>query len=120
MAGYARVMMGGSGIPAGMATAINGGVQTLAGAGTTQGTATPINLGCAFFNSVGSGTGGVLTAGAPGDDVWVHNAGANSLSVYPPTGAQINAAGTNTAVAVAQNTAMQFRCISATQWSAIS
>jgi hypothetical protein len=118
MSGYAKVMMGGSGIPAGMATAINGGVQTLVAAGTTQGTATTINLGCAFFSTVAASSGGVLSAGAPGDDVWVYNAGANALAVYPPSGAKINNVATNGSVSLATNTSIIFKCVSATQWIA--
>ena len=118
---YARQMMGGSGIPAGMATAINGGVQSgLTATGTTQGTAYNVNLGMAYFSTVAASTGAVLTAGAPGDETWIHNAGANALTVYPPSGAQINAAGPNTGVSLATNTGMILKCISATQWVAVS
>ena len=118
---YANKMMGGSGIPAQMATAITGGVlNTLTATGTTQGTAYTVGLGTAYFSTVAANTGAVLQAGAPGDEVWIHNAGANALTVYPPSGAQINAAGTNTGVSLATNTGLLLKCISATQWVAIS
>ncbi len=117
---YANKMMGGSGIPAGMATAITGGVlNTLTATGTTQATAYTVNLGTAFFSTVGASSGAVLTAGAPGDDVWIYNGGANTLTVYPPSGAKINGGSTNAGVSLGTNTSMFLRCISATQWVAI-
>ncbi len=119
MSGYAQVMMGGSGIPAGMATAINGGVaNALTATGTVQGDAYTLTLGCNRFTTVGAGTGAILKAGAPGDEIWVWNAGANALLVYPPSGAQINAAGSNTAVSLGTNSGYILKCISATQWIA--
>lgn len=72
-----------------------GGIGTgISAAGSTQGTATQL---AAEFNqvaTVGSGTGVILaTALAVPQYVW--NDGANSLLVYPPSGAQINNLGTN-------------------------
>ncbi len=118
MGTVARLIMQG-GQSAGTAVAITGGSQTLAGAGTTQGTATAINVGHADFTTVGSGSGGVLAAGSPGDEVTVYNAGANALAVYPPSGAKINNGATNGSVSCPTNTMMLFKCVSATVWRAM-
>ena len=59
---------------------------TVAAAGSTQATATPLNAKFNNVSTVAASTGVSLPAGAVfGDEVLVRNAGANALSVYPAT-----------------------------------
>ena len=66
-----------------------------------------------------TGAGVILYAGSAGDWQVVYNGGANSLSVYPPAGAQINALGTNTAATLPVNTGSIYFCMSSTAFMAI-
>lgn len=85
----------------------------VAAAGTTQGTATSLTAGVNFISTVGAGSGVVLTAGP---SQTVYNAGANVLSVYPPTSAAINQLAVNIPIILARFTAATFYYVSATQW----
>ena len=114
----ASKMMGG-GVPAGMAKAINGDVASaLSGAGTVQGDATAINSGIAVFTTVAASSGGILPSCEIGDSVEVLNFGANTLTLYPDSGARINAVATNGGVSLATNTAMRFVRFTSTRWMA--
>lgn len=107
------------GLSAMTSLAINGGVAAgLSAAGTTQGTATALALGCNTVTTVASSSGVILPAGNLGDEMWVFNNGANSLTVYPPTSAKINAGSTNAGVSIGTATVCVFKCVSATQWIA--
>lgn len=112
----AKQMMGG-GVSSGQAKAINGSVATaLSGAGTTQGTATAINAGTAVFSTVAASAGAILPSCEVSDEVLVYNGGANTLTVYPDSGSQINAVATNGGVSCPTNTAMLFKRITTTRW----
>src|SRR3990167_3269581 len=68
----------------------------LTAAGTTQGTAYESTSAKNAFTTVAAGTGTILDSdAAPGDSQMIYNGGANALTVYPPSGAQINALGAN-------------------------
>lgn len=113
----AREMMNG-GLSAGQAKAINGGVvPALSGAGTTQGTATAIRTSTAVFTTVGASSGGILPACEIGDSVEVLNLGANALTIYPDSGARINAVATNGGISLGVNTAIILRRFTATRWA---
>lgn len=72
------------------------------------------------FSTVADGTGAVLDdQAAGGDSQMIYNGGANSLRVYPPSGAQINGLGANNPVLIGTNTACEFVCLSTTLWTAI-
>jgi hypothetical protein len=55
----------------------------------------------------------------PGDKVYIYNAGANTLSVYPPTGEYIQSGAINAAFSVGANKSAIFIKRSSTKWMAI-
>lgn len=85
-------------------------ITGLSGAGTTQGTATPLNASINIATTVASGTGFVLplitlsgNTIKVGTEIKLFNRGANTASLYPPSGGQIEALGTNNPSGVAVN-----------------
>lgn len=76
--------------------------QTLTATGTNQGTALPISALTNFFTTVANGTGAVLAVPtnvyALGLRITFYNDGANALSVYPNSGAQIDGDGADVPV----------------------
>lgn len=114
----ARDIMAG-GFSAGSAKAVNGQVSAaLSGAGTVQGDATSIVASINVFTTTAASTGGILPACEVGDSVEILNLGANTLTVYPDSGARINQVATNGGVSLATNTAMIFRRFTSTRWAA--
>lgn len=87
----------------------------LSAAGNSQATATALTNSVNGITTAAASSGVILYAGSGGDSQLVFNGGANTLSVYPPTGAQINALGANNAFSLAVNTGAQFTFITATQ-----
>lgn len=110
-----KVFSAGVSIPA--AAAICQDVATaISAAGTNQATATALSAADNEVTTVASGTGvGLPSLGAAGDTVTVFNAGANPLSVYPPSGMKINALPTNGAMILAVNTGCLFKFVSTTR-----
>lgn len=110
-----------SGLSAGQATAINGGVaNTLTALGTTQANALLLPGDINRFTTVAAGTGTVLPPMNPGDSVEVINKGANALLVYPPAGGVINSLGANAGYSVAAATPFaKIRCIDALTYVAL-
>lgn len=95
---FKRNIMG-SGIAAGAAETIVGGVNSIvAGAGTTHSDATLLPLSSHFWIKTGANNSGlILPPGngsgdgmAPGDSMIIYNGTANTLLLYPPLGGQIN------------------------------
>lgn len=110
----------GSGLGTLTVASMTDAATALSAAGTTQGTATEVTTSTAAFSTVASGAGAVLDNEAVGGDAQlVYNGGANALSVYPPSGAQINALGLNNAMLLPVKTACDFRCLSSTAWTGI-
>ncbi|HMO30873.1 hypothetical protein, partial [Enterovirga sp.] len=89
---------------------------SLSAAGTTQATARALTSAVSILTTVASGSGVVLALSDPGTRQEVLNRGANALLVYPPSGAQIEAAGTDTAVSLPAGGRAAFLCASATQF----
>ena len=87
----------------------------ISAAGTTQATAQLLINGLCWVTTVASGAGVVLFSGNQGTSQTVYNAGANQLKVYPPSGAQINALGTNNAMTLPINTVCHFWTLSSVQ-----
>ena len=109
-----NVMQGG--LSSGQAQAIGGQVgASLTAAGTSQGTALALNADICFISTAAANSGVKLYAGMPGDSQIVYNAGANTVTVYPPTGAKINNAATNAGVLIAVNTFCEFFTVTTTQ-----
>ena len=114
----------GAGIAPMAAAQIAGDLQTgVTAAGTTQAGATPV-YGDNVVVTTAAASSGVILSGnagfAPGDDVFLTNQGANSLSVYPPVGGQINAGGVNAAFAVAAGKSTFFRSVGGNQFYAMA
>ena len=112
----AALLMG-SGLSASAARHIVGTTQSgLTATGTTQADAlalTDVNE----FTTVASGTGGLIPLGCNrGDDIFVYNIGANTLTVYPPVGESINALSANAGFSVATAKTCIFRKVSPTRW----
>lgn len=116
MARALEMMRGGC--SAGMAKAINGQVQSaVSAAGTTQGTATDLSAGINVVTTAAASSGVQLPATEIGDEIEVLNLGANAVTVYPDSGAQINALAANAGFLLATNTAVKLRRFTSTRWA---
>jgi hypothetical protein len=94
--------------------------SALTATGTNQATAYEVTTAKAAFSTVAASTGAVLDdQAAPGDTQMIYNGGANSLTVYPPSGAQINALGTNNGMLLPVRTACEFYCLTTTLWTGV-
>jgi|APCry1669188970_1035186.scaffolds.fasta_scaffold77891_1 hypothetical protein len=92
------------------------GTQTgITAAGSTQGTATLIGKSINVIGTATAGTGVVLPS-TTGARIFIVNTGASTVNVYPNSGAQINALGTNTPYTLATSAKMEFISTSTTQW----
>ena len=110
----------GSGLNSLQVAAIGNDVASgLTATGTNQATAYAMTAADNEFTTVADGSGARLYAGTPGDSQTVYNGGANPITVYPPTGSQINGLGTNNGVALPSATACLFKCVSSTRWIGI-
>ena len=109
-----------AGLSATAAAAIQGTVANgLVATGTTQATALPLGADNNDFLTVPAGTGALLPAMNPGDDITVYNGGANALLIYPPVGGQIKGLGTNAGYSLATATPLCYVvCISPLQYVA--
>jgi len=112
-----RIM--GGGLSAGAAQAVNGDVASgLTSAGTNQGTALELTSGVNVVETAAASTGVVLTDSMISDQYEILNLGANAITVYPPSGARINAIATNGGFTLATNTACKIRKFTSTRWVA--
>ncbi|ACI52309.1 conserved hypothetical protein [Gluconacetobacter diazotrophicus PA1 5] len=89
---------------------------SLAGAGTSQGTAAALAADVNLFTTVAAGSGAVLSAGAAGTWQKVLNRGAASLLVYPPPGGAIDAGAADAPATILAGGGATFWQNSATQW----
>jgi hypothetical protein len=90
----------------------------LTAAGTTQGTALAITNQTNEFTTVAASSGGILPSPEQGEFIFVANAGANALNVYPASGHSINALGANAAFSLAAGKNALFWAATATKWYA--
>jgi hypothetical protein len=105
----------GIGVPPVMAQGIGGqGATGLVAAGSTQGTALALVASNNVIATAALSTGVILPAVQAGEEVWVYNAGANTVNVYPPLGAAINSGATNAAFTLATTVSGQFKFVSNT------
>ena len=93
--------------------AASGVAAALTALGSVQGDAYSMTASVNQFTTVAAGTGAILTAGP---SQTVYNGGANTLKVYPNSGAKINNLATNAFIILAMNTACTFWYVSSTQW----
>lgn len=111
-----------NGVFAPVADLLMGQVTTgITAAGSDLAGATALTNDVNVVGTVAASTGVRLPASAEvGDVVFVHNLGANSLSVYPPTATGvIDGGAAGAAKAVAAGKGAMFRRVSATLWVAL-
>lgn len=116
MALQARIVQ--SGLSAINAQAIQGTVaNTLTATGTVQGNAFALPADVNRFTTVAAGTGAILPAMNPGDEIVVFNGGANALLLYPPVGGAINAVAVNGSYSIATATPTAYvTCVTPLQY----
>lgn len=91
-----------AGNPATSAGAIAGSVaRSLVATGTVTGDALALAAANNFFGTVAANTGARLPPGTEGDEIFVYNGGASTLTVYPPSGGTINNLSADTGLALA-------------------
>ena len=78
-------------------------------AGTGDNDATPVGAGWCQVTTVASGTGIIMDQTGAGDTLYVINAGANALKIYPPPNAQIDALGVTNGYSLAPGKTQIFR-----------
>lgn len=95
----------------------------LTGTGSTQGTATPLTANFNIATTVAASTGFILPLLTPslnpihiGTSIEFLNRGANIASIYPPSGAEIEALGTNNPSGVAPHGSAKFTFAGSAQW----
>jgi hypothetical protein len=94
------------------------GITAHAGGG--QGSAVPLTTVINRVTTVGTaGDSVVMPASAPGMQIMVANAAANSMNVFPASGDAINALGANAAYALAAGKTATLYCANAGQWHAL-
>lgn len=80
-----------TGVTLPQAKATNGIVSpALTASGTSSVNATVLAWGKNLIATAAAGTGAIVPVGEDGDELSVYNAGANTVSIYPPSGALIN------------------------------
>ncbi len=107
-----------AGLPPLTALGINGNVQTIALAGSTQTDATAMGSGCAQATS-GSGGCRLPSGASVGDSIEFFNVSGNTASVYPPTSEIINALSANSAISIATAKSCIFKKVTSTTWRTI-
>jgi hypothetical protein len=94
------------------------GISSIAAAGSTQGTATVITTGMAIVTSATVNQGVQLPASPlPGTTVFVDNDSGVAITVYPASGAAIDALGTNIGATIPVDRAIGYVAETSTQWS---
>ena len=89
---------------------------SVSAAGTVQGNATALTTEFNRVSTVTSGSGVVLPSATAGMAIAIVNSSANSLLVYPATGAAINSLSTNVGYSHQTLATLQYIAISSTQW----
>lgn len=93
---------------------------SVSAAGASQGTGTALTSDYNVITTVASSTGVVLPTAVAGKTVIVVNKGANTLAVYPASGAAIDALSSNIAISLPIGGWMEFNAASATLWYSTS
>jgi hypothetical protein len=92
----------------------------LTSSGTTQGTALALIKDINVVSTVAASSGVSLPTATAGMTVIVMNKGANTLLVYPPTGAAIDSLATNVAFTLPVGARLMFIASTATQWDSLN
>ena len=91
----------------------------LSAAGSNQGTATVITKQTNQFTTVAASSGAILPSPEQGEFIFIANAGANALSVYPASGHSINALANNAAFSMAVGKNTLFWAATSSKWYAL-
>ena len=104
--------------------ALNGAVvdnnNAVSAAGANQGAATALTVDYNVVTTVAASTGVKLPTATAGRRIVIVNKGANTLSIYPATGAAIDALAENAAIQVAANGSIELMASSTTQWYSLA
>jgi hypothetical protein len=119
LAGSLSATGGVSGTTLAASTRLSIGVQSLAGVGTVQGTAAQITSSYVVATNTVGNTAYLLPS-VVGSVVIFRNSGANTALIFPPTGAQIDALGTNASLSVTSGNKTMIVCESATQYASFA
>lgn len=122
----AKSLMG-SGASAGLTQSILGRVaNTLTATGSASTDALLVTSGVNIVTTTASSTGVILPPGNGtvaianiGDEIWIANHGAQTLTVYPPAGYKINNGSANSGISVATLKAALCKCIDGNNWTVI-
>jgi hypothetical protein len=95
---------------------VYGVADSVTAAGTVQGDATAITKDINVITTAPSGAGVRLPATTPGLRMTIVNEGANSVNVYPASGAQVNSLATNAAYSLAVGARLDFVSTTTTKW----
>ena len=98
---------------------INSVNPSVLAAGSTQGTGTVLGNTVNIVTTVASGAGVVLPTAVAGMTIYITNTSANSLLVYPATGAAINELSTNVALSQVTKATIHYVAASSTQWYSV-
>jgi hypothetical protein len=98
----------------------DGTVNAITAAGANQAAATGLTRSYNIVTTTAAGTGVRFPTGVIGMKIIVVNRGANTLNVYPATGAQIDALGTNIATTILTNGFATYEAATTTQWYTIT
>ena len=93
--------------------------STIAGAGTTQGTATSIDSTYSIVTSGALNTGVKLAVAELGFVINVVNATATTIKLYPATSGTINGGSVNAAISIPAGSSSQLVGVSATDWKTL-
>lgn len=96
--------------------ALKANASGISASGTTQGTATIISNQTNEFTTVAAGSGGILPSPEQGEFIFIANAGANALNVYPASGHSLNALAANTAFSLPAGKNALFWAATASKW----
>lgn len=91
----------------------------LSAAGTNQAGATGITKQTNQFTTVAASSGAILPSPEQGEFIFIANAGANALSVYPASGHSINALANNAAFSMAVGKNALFWAATSSKWYAL-
>lgn len=98
--------------------AVKANASGLSAAGSAQGDATAITKQTNEFTTVGSGQGARLPSPEQGEFIFIANAGANALNVYPTSGHSINELSANAPFSLAVGKNAMFWAATASKWYA--
>ena len=94
--------------------------NSIAAAGTTQGTATILLLDINNVTTVAAGTGVILPALTAGAKITIFNNGANTLLIYPAVGDSIDILAANAAISVPVGSEWTGAMVSSTNWQTLA